>query len=450
MATSIDNSYPLAMPEDAAYGRLAELAYAMQAPLGPAYVALAALYSGQGINMHDHRPVVRPTIFAALMGGAGDGKSTTMDRAEAILGYTDDNVQRCMGVSERGILSLFRRGLKRGEDPEVLGAAPLVIDEMVAFLAKMDIQNSTLQQLLNTLYYKDRVGVADKAGLCEMWARVSLLGCLKVDDADEFRERFGGRSQDGFYSRLILAPLPPDWKWDFTWRPTVHRVPTEAAQMADLLDKEAGQSLAYTETGAPATLLPARAVAMPDARFRQAAAWEQAHKDNGVKAGRLTEIAQRIALITASANGEAEVSEDCMAAALCFADWQLQVRKVYAASEALTDDAMIYDRVQSILREAIDAHRAGNPWLVRNGRRSLPVTKEERRFIWVSVRRLTQHSNLNRVAAKYGGQKVSHMFQALSNLELIEWEREGGKESITRTGWIRLADDAPIAKMEAA
>ena len=48
---------------------------------------------------------------------------------------------------------------------------------------------------------------------------------------------------------------------------------------------------------------------MPDARLAQVMASARRKKDLGVRPGRLTEIAIRVAVITASANGDPEVTE---------------------------------------------------------------------------------------------------------------------------------------------
>jgi hypothetical protein len=57
--------------------------------------------------------------------------------------------------------------------------------------------------------------------------------------------------------------------------------------------------------------------------------------------GRLGEIASRVALISASANGDKAIASQGIAAAIAFAEWQESVRARYKAGVALTLDAQL-------------------------------------------------------------------------------------------------------------
>lgn len=69
--------------------------------------------------------------------------------------------------------------------------------------------------------------------------------------------------------------------------------------------------------------------------------WAEDSKAQGVILGRLVELATRVALISASANHEDEVSDACITAAIHFAEWQYRVRQKYGPGEALNQDAQV-------------------------------------------------------------------------------------------------------------
>lgn len=384
--------YPLMMPEHCMYGTLGDLTRKMESPLGWAYSSLLALYAGQGINLSDRYPSVRPTLFVALMGGVGDGKSATLQRAQRILDLTPEQVETNVAVSDRGILNTFRKGLDKGETPTELRPGVMVIDEMLALLRKMGYSGSTLSQTMCEMYYNDRVGVTDKNGTCEINARVSLVGNLKLANREEFQEVFAGNTQDGFYSRMILVPGPTEWRIDHSWRP-----PSEPEIRDDY--------------EFPRLVRPVHRTEFPAAMFERAARWEDAHRANGIKPGRLTEIAMRVALISANANGDLEVTADAMDAGLRFGDWQLSVRNMYAAGDALNQDALLTGLVEDAfvalgqsLAEGKPKMLAGKPIIDRAG--------------WIDLNLL--HSANRTWSRKYGRHNVNRAIKAALDAHMIE------------------------------
>ena len=143
-ALTASTPYPLQRPADATYGLLGTIADTLAAPLGPAYVSLLTLYSGQGINLADHDPITRGTLFSLNLGHSGCGKSLIVTRAKRALFYNADHVELTTAVSDRGILSIFRSGLDRKDDPGPTRAGVLEVDEMIGMLKKMSIEGSTL------------------------------------------------------------------------------------------------------------------------------------------------------------------------------------------------------------------------------------------------------------------------------------------------------------------
>ncbi len=436
-------AYTHAMPDAARYGVLGDIAPTLQSPLGPAYVSLLALYAGQGVNITQGSPNPRPTLYALLLGNGGAGKSLVVDRARQALFYDYDRLLECTAASDRGVLALFRQGLDRKDAPPAVPTpGVLVVDEMIAMLKKMAIEGSSLRNTLNTLYIRDRYSVADKHGECAINARVSLLGNLTLDDPSEFGERFGSDSKDGFLSRLILAPFPSDWRWERQWSPTplTKTIPC-------FFDDE---PLARQETSTN-PLLPTGAVSFSPARHAEVDEWEDKWRDQGVNPGRCLEIAMRVAVITASANGDVEVTEEGLAAALAFAEWQMAIRGAYSAGDGRNPDAVVTGVLLDAIEVAFAADKAGTP--LTTGYR--PVVEGG----WVVLPRLVKLRNFSR---KYGSvlTRIVDSLVRVGTLEELVIETKGEKPR--RTGKYRLPelegeafDDVelptvPVTKKEAA
>jgi hypothetical protein len=346
--------YPMAIPENAMFGKLAVLARSTRSPLSWAYPALLAYYAGLGINLHDPDPKIHPTVYVALLGNVEDGKSVTMKRTRQVLGLTPDDVFPAPN-SDRGLISAFRVtpdgiALDKKEAPGPLFGGVIVADEMRELMSKMAIKGATLSQRFCELWSTDKLTAADKFGVQSMKARVSLLGNLKIKDRDEFPILFAGNTQDGFFSRMILAPGPKNWDFDWQWEPPA----PEPCVEGDLSDYSAVMAYKpYPRPAGPVTVIAAA--------YAQLDEWKKAHRDKGVKAGRFGEIALRVAVITASANGDSQVSAECINAALAFADWQMFVKNVYVAGEGRNDEAILTGLIEDAFIEIEAAVRIGKP-----------------------------------------------------------------------------------------
>ena len=81
---------------------------------------------------------------------------------------------------------------------------------------------------------------------------------------------------------------------------------------------------------------------------------------DAIRRGRLGEIALRIAVITASANHDSEVSEECMRRALEFMAWQEEIRARYCAGMGIDADAQC---TETILASLAEQHAVGLEWV---------------------------------------------------------------------------------------
>jgi hypothetical protein len=399
------HEYPLAMPTAAMYGVLANKVALMQSPIGWAYPAVLTLYAGQGINLHEPDPTPRPALMTALLGDKGKGKSVVLTRAQKVLGLRNEDVQKATPGSDRGLISIFRAGLKKNE-PATLSGGNLVLDEMRSMMEKMAIKGSTLQQLLCNLWSSDYGAAADKQGLHSINVRLSIVGNLKVRDRDEFSTVFAAQSQGGFADRMVLAPGPTNWEFDWNW--------TEP-QIETVTGEDGEEFPVWKRSSRPT---PVRAT--PET-YDMLKVWDRAHRAEGRIPGRLGEIALRVAVISASANGDREVSRECMTAALVFADWQMAVRNVYVAGEATNDDAAVTGLIIDAFTELDVSLARGEP------KRSSgkPIIEPGG---WVNFRLLQRSKSWHK---RYSASTVSRNLQALVSTGMLEREFDEISKKLT-------------------
>lgn len=422
--------YPLAIPPDAMFGKLAAMARETECPLSWAYTSLLAYYAGLGINMHDADPKVHPTVYVALLGDVEDGKSVTMKRTRQKLGIKPEETFPSP-ASDRGLISSFRIGpdgapLDKKEKPGVLFAGTVVADEMREMMSKMAIQGSTLAPRLCELWSTDTLSASDKFGVQTMKARVSLLGNLKIKDRDEFPILFAGNTQDGLFSRMILAPGPKAWDFNWKWEPGAPALYVEA----DVTDSaEVSAAMSYQPYPRPRGR-----VTIANDSFNMLDEWKQAHRDNGVKAGRAGEIALRVAVISASANGDSIASTECMKAALAFADWQIEVKKVYAAGEGRNDNAILTGLIEDAFIEIDDAIRTGKPMKIAgkplaDGEGFVPFHLLEKKKRW---------------GRTFSANALSNVLRSMASMQILEQYYELNKEVRIYQNRYRLNNDQDV------
>jgi len=78
--------------------------------------------------------------------------------------------------------------------------------------------------MFNQLFYQNDYGTASKQGHYECAAKLSMVGGLTCEDADEFASVYGVETTTGMYDRMIFGVCPEEWDFNHEgWQP-----PTEA------------------------------------------------------------------------------------------------------------------------------------------------------------------------------------------------------------------------------
>lgn len=320
----------LDLPESAMYGFAATQARAMQAPLGWAYCTLLTLYAGRGVKAeYDFAEPIPPRLYTCLFGNFGDGKSRVASRARIMMGATDEtdpHYQRCYINSNRALDTLF----PAEEDSTYIPSCCVYQDEMTQMMNMVRIQNSSLPCLLNDLYYGHRVMNATRAKAVEIAVKLSLLGCLKCADPDEFHSLWTAGTASGMYDRFIFVPGPEKWIWDQEWRPQRLKIENTALDCSGVqFTKEPLQFTVHVKA----------------ASLGDITAWDIERRNAGIPNSRCAEIAKRVAIISAAINADNEITPDCAGAALEFAKWQARVRCINEVSQAETLEGMITSAV---------------------------------------------------------------------------------------------------------
>lgn len=336
----------LEFPEEALYGRLGELARGMRMPLGLAYPALLTCYSV--VPNTDEMCGVRINLYTALIARKGGGKNTAIKRAKESLGIGPDicskfaaggDTQLCVALGDRP----RRRKGKGSDDGENRAPGPgkmlLLNNEISEMLKKSGIDASTLADRLCDFYDDNEFQKMVRGEMVKVNCRISWLGGVPatVEEPDRFRELFGASTNDGLYERFIFGyegrrrfkyrrwepPCPPPDRWDLE--------PEEELSMENF-----GCTLVRS--------------IHPDA---------EALKDEWVSpreeregSTRLEFLLLKVAVLTASANDEKEVSVPCMRAAIAFLEWQDRLKEVFQVGMAKNleaeFDAMAVDAIQRL------------------------------------------------------------------------------------------------------
>jgi hypothetical protein len=309
-------------PENAMYGYLGELARRLECPLGYAYPALLAVYASRWIGLGTR--TVRPNLPVLLLGDTSTGKTRTQNRALAtcVSDSAPRVVDSAFGSGEGLLVALGAKADKDIDGCERHGALPVLLwqDETRELFGKMAIDNSSLPYKLNRLFEYDDVGGSTKKGKLTAFAKASFLGGLTVESPAEFADIFGKGTVTGLYVRFIYGYAESGFRFDDKWE-EFEKVPPEIRKPSQ--------------------------VKFTAGAFDMKEQWEAASpKERGQRLGQL---ALRVAAVTAAANGDSEVGEPCMRAALRFMEWQQEIRSVYKPSRA---DSMGGRYSEMIMEEA--------------------------------------------------------------------------------------------------
>jgi hypothetical protein len=196
----------------------------------------------------------------------------------------------------------------------------LVNGEMTDMLKKTSIDNSVLASKMCNLWDDNEDIKPTKEGFITINCRVSWLGGIPADieRPERFSELFGSESNYGLYPRFIFGYSGVAFNYRH-WEPPAH-----FGEAVLTLEDEV-KELARQSNGGVTVVRSIH----PDA---------QTLYDNWNPAvhslGRLRQNLIKVALLTASANGDAELNADCMAKAILFMEWQRRIREVFKPSDA--------------------------------------------------------------------------------------------------------------------
>jgi len=370
------------MPESCMYGWLGDFAKTLNAPLDLAYPAVIAAFAGQGVMKASN---VRGNIYCCLIGPKGTGKSRTIDRALLKLEYEYPwGIKRRYPGSEHGLM-LTLGGQKAKDmtaiDHTITKPFLLVQDEFRSTFGKMGIDNSALPFMINDLFYHDEYETSNQKGSMVCRPKLSIVGGLTCENPEEFSEVFGKATTTGLYDRFIYGVAPIKWEWDDEWE-----------------DK------CIPEQRKPSN------VTVPSEVFEAKKLWVRQNPEHRMRLG---ELALRVAVVTASANGDHHVSEECFKCALEFMEWQEAIRAKYRPSDQDDKDGKCQEAIVRALENYCD----------KDG--------------WVLWKTAKDKGNLYRHTAS----RLSRIFKGMLTEQMVEEERDtddDGKESKRKTGRVRL------------
>ncbi|MFZ0800106.1 MAG: bifunctional DNA primase/polymerase [Terriglobales bacterium] len=293
----------ISFPPECMYGTLGQIAGTLDAPLGFAYPAMLAVGAGHGIV--DAGDNVRGTMYVVLVGDIGDGKTAVIQRSLGSLFLPEATVVKITPGSDRGLIKLLG----------TTGSPKLLIqDEFRNTMSKCNIQGSSLAPLLCSLWSDNIAGAADKRGVEECDAQLSILGNLACKDSTDFASVFGSQTTKGLTDRFVIG---------------------------------LGAPMKFMPTKIKKDLLEVKPCRVPGWAFEAKERWQGDIRERR----RLGEIALRVALITSALNGDPEVTKEAMEKALLFCEWQERVRQVYRPGIAENKEAECFEAVIAALNE---------------------------------------------------------------------------------------------------
>jgi hypothetical protein len=317
------------MPAEAMYGLAAVLTKDFDAPPSLTYPAVLALLSACNLPTTGD---TRTGLYVLLLDRPGGCKTViTHQRGKPLVQAHTRLVAD--PVSDRGLINMlqFPTTTTVGEGKKtVVVTVPsvlMLVDEFKGVLGKANIENSTLYSKLNELWTETVIGANDRKGLSESSpCRFSLLGNLPCTNATQFNALFGSESQYGFYRRLLFGVGVREER--FVFHPGVNE--KMATRLADFKPSALSVSAAW---------------------YTRAQQWVDAAVDDVQRERRsnLYEPLLRVALVTASANGDSTVTKEGFAAALAFIEWQERIRTLYAPAAARHPYAQCMDMVLTFL-----------------------------------------------------------------------------------------------------
>lgn len=393
MINDPDQRTGLEFPPSAMYGKLREMALKYpRLQLGWLYPSMLAVASALNIETSS---TVRSNLYVANLGEVGYGKSACSDAAVSSIVLPELTVMEETPSSDRGLAKMLNGDAVR----------PVLIhsDEFRAVMQKGGIQGSALPQMLCQLWGKNKAGVSDKKGLDPCFAKLSILGNVPITDSAEFGRIFGTSTASGMADRFLYGYSTQSVKY----RPNPNVRPES---------------------------LEIREVRMPDWVWDAKDRWTDLSPDTR---RRLGEHALRIALVSAGANGDREVTKEGFEAALRFMEWQERIRTIYRPGVAETKEAEAFDAIWLALKAQRD-HQMSTKTAPKGA--ETVTSNKDHQLELVHWRRVINGKSYYR---KYAG-LVDRVKQTMADSEIIEMVKEmdhdeGGKDKPgKKTMFVRL------------
>jgi hypothetical protein len=304
------------IPIDAMYGKAAELGRHLETPLGFAYPAVLTAACGAGTEASG---TIRPTLYTALLGSVGSGKSVTKDRALELFlpnkgfdGADNGDVRdpRNMPDTAASDQGLYRMLKEAKGQPRFITQ-----DEGRNMLNKAGIDGSSLAPVLCQLFNMNYAGGADKKSEYSICVKLSMLLCVKIQTPSECPEVFGFASAHGLYDRSLFGVHHADDYKFIPWnKPKFVFTPTTPSVSPDV--------------------------------FERVNAW-------GDKTDRrLRELVLRVAYVSCAINGDDHVTDESITAALAFMEWQKRLRVFYQAAKGANEHQDCVETILSAFRDA--------------------------------------------------------------------------------------------------
>jgi hypothetical protein len=224
----------------------------------------------------------------------------------------------------------------------------LVSHEFMEVLQKSRIENSGLFQTLQTLFDDNRKVFADKRGRQTVDCRLSIVGSITVNEKNPelFAELFGRKSSHGMLSRIVLGYNGNKFNYKPWERPDISVGKSPSTESPTYIDDDDFELPRGEWQPAPHVKgLTPEALDLYET-------WENPADESG----RAKFYLMKIALLTASANGDALVSVEGMEAAIKFMAWQSRLRGVFkpGLAEDIVD-ARATERIINTLRRKAES-----------------------------------------------------------------------------------------------
>ncbi len=378
------------IPDTAMYGRMREWAEQMELPLSVAYPAILGAYSA--LPKYDEILGVRFNLYVALLMPVGGGKNLALERACKVLNlrpgldYEDATLGGAGGLWN----ALGDKKEGRGRDATAVpGPRKMLLNpaEFGATLTNTKIDNSTLAGHLCNLWDKNRISMPTREGKREVNCRLSILGALPVDKntPEQFSRFFSEETAHGLHSRFIFGHSSEkyDNRWAEKWQPSAR---ADESEMEGLIPDVQPGTTPPTAWDTDATSNYTLYV-LPD------------DED-----GRGLYNLKRIALLTATANGDKTVTVEAVQAAWFFMTWQAQIKRAFRIGIAQkASGGELSDTILQKLRQ-IDQQGAYERSPVIDGRLNINLARVIHKNNWVS---------------RYGSEAVQRTISSLLKLGML-------------------------------